>query len=169
MEYSGWGLYHRVAEENAQGASTQASPPGEGLHAIVNREVFMTAINRRVLIVSFLQRASLSAAFLALPSWVFSLQRSGAPPPQSPPPPLLGQKPEDSKDSTPEHKPDPHALLKENQKNIKRDVERLAELAEELKVEVGKTDSADVLSIPLLRKAEEIEKLAKAIRNRARG
>jgi hypothetical protein len=120
--------------------------------------------DRRALFNSFLKISGCASAILSLPKWALSLQRSSPPPP-----PSLGQQPEDPKEGSPEHKPDPHALLKENQKNIKRDVERLAELAEELKVEVGKTDSADVLSIPLLKKAEEIEKLAKAIRNRARG
>lgn len=126
----------------------------------------MIDINRRMLFSLFLRRAPYAAVFLAFPARELKLQMVGSPPA---PPQLSGQKPEDTREGQPEHKPDPHALLKENQKNIKRDVERLAELAEELKTEVGKTDSADVLSIPLLRKAEEIEKLAKAIRNRARG
>ncbi|HYL09886.1 MAG TPA: hypothetical protein VEU31_04035 [Candidatus Acidoferrales bacterium] len=68
-----------------------------------------------------------------------------------------------------EPKPDTHALLKENQKNIKRDVERLVELAEELKKEVDKTDSTDVLSLQMVKKAEEIEKLARQIKSLARG
>jgi hypothetical protein len=42
-------------------------------------------------------------------------------------------------------------------------------LATELKEEVDKTDSAKVLSVPMLKKAEEIEKLAKDIKSRARG
>jgi peptidoglycan hydrolase CwlO-like protein len=120
--------------------------------------------NRRVVCASLLGVGFLSAALLAFPARISSSQKV------SPPPPFSGQRPEDNKqEGLPEHKPDPHALLKENQKNIKRDVDRLAELAEELKQEVDKTDSADVLSILLLKKAEEIEKLAKAIRNRARG
>ncbi len=69
----------------------------------------------------------------------------------------------------PPPKPDRRPLLKLNQKDIKRDVQRLFELAEELKKEVEKTDSAEVLSLSLVRKAEEIEKLAKHIRNLARG
>jgi nucleotide-binding universal stress UspA family protein len=81
-------------------------------------------------------------------------------------PPFPDQKPGENE---PEVKPDPHALLKENQKNIKKDVERLVELAEDLKKEVDKTDSADVLSLQMVKKAEEIEKLARQIKNRARG
>ncbi|MFY9584828.1 MAG: hypothetical protein WAR21_10100 [Candidatus Acidiferrales bacterium] len=60
-------------------------------------------------------------------------------------------------------------MLKMNQKDIKRDVQRLFELAEELKKEVDKTNSAEVLSVSLVRKTEEIEKLAKHIRSLARG
>jgi hypothetical protein len=75
-------------------------------------------------------------------------------------------KPEAPEDAA---KPDPHAILKENEKDIRRDVGRLAQLAEELKKEVEKTDSSEVLSLQLVRKTEEIEKLAKRIRNLARG
>ena len=59
--------------------------------------------------------------------------------------------------------------LDENEKDIKKKVERLYELATELKAEVDKTDSSKVLSLNLLKKAEEIEKLAKDIRIRSKG
>lgn len=61
------------------------------------------------------------------------------------------------------------AMLKDNQKDIKKNVEKLYELASELKKQVDKTDSATVLSLDLIRKAEEIEKLAKQIKDRAKG
>ena len=61
------------------------------------------------------------------------------------------------------------AALEENEKNIKKKVEKLFQLATELKDEVDKTDSAKVLSVAMLKKAEEIEKLAKDIKNRAKG
>lgn len=61
------------------------------------------------------------------------------------------------------------AALEENEKNIKTKVEKLFQLASELKEEVEKTDSAKVLSLAMLKKAEEIEKLAKDIKTRARG
>jgi len=63
----------------------------------------------------------------------------------------------------------PKAILEANQKDIKKNVERLFQLASELKNEVEKTDSAQVLSLALLKKTEEIEKLAKDIRSRAKG
>ncbi len=66
-------------------------------------------------------------------------------------------------------KPKQRGLLKLNQKDLKRDVERLVELAQALQKEVEKTDSTEVLSVSLVRKAEEIEKLAKHIKSLARG
>ena len=61
------------------------------------------------------------------------------------------------------------AALEENEKSIKQKVEKLFQLATELKEEVDKTDSAKVLSLAMLKKAEEIEKLAKDIKSRAKG
>src|ERR1700730_3532649 len=61
------------------------------------------------------------------------------------------------------------AILEQRQKNIKKDVEKLYDLASQLKVEVEKTDSTTVLSLAMLKKAEEIEKLAKQIKDHAKG
>ena len=60
-------------------------------------------------------------------------------------------------------------VLEQNEKEIKKKVEKLYDLAAELKTEVEKTDSTKVLSLNLVRKAEEIEKLARDIKNRSRG
>jgi hypothetical protein len=80
------------------------------------------------------------------------------------------QNPQQQKEDDP-HPPkiDPKLILEANQKEIKKNVERLYELASELKAEVEKTDSVQVLSIAMLRKTDEIEKLAKEIRSRAKG
>ena len=61
------------------------------------------------------------------------------------------------------------AALEENEKEIRKKVDKLFQLATELKHEVDKTDSAKVLSLAMLKKAEEIEKLAKDIKSRAKG
>ena len=66
-------------------------------------------------------------------------------------------------------KPDPKLILESNQKEIRKNVERLYDLASELKAEVEKTDAVRVLSMAMVRKTEEIEKLAKEIRSRAKG
>jgi hypothetical protein len=82
----------------------------------------------------------------------------GAPPREEP-------KDDDDAKAQPTAKP----ALAANDKDIKKNVEKLFQLASELKTEVDKTDSAQVLSLALVRKAEEIEKLAKEIRSRAKG
>jgi hypothetical protein len=66
-------------------------------------------------------------------------------------------------------KPDPKQILKQNQDQIHDDVEKLYTLASELKDQVEKTDSANVLSLSMVGKAEQVEKLARQIKNLARG
>jgi hypothetical protein len=66
-------------------------------------------------------------------------------------------------------KPDPKQILKQNKDQIHDDVEKLYVLASELKDEVEKTDSVNVLSLAMVGKAEQVEKLARQIKNLARG
>ena len=80
-------------------------------------------------------------------------------------PPKPGQRDENGEEPKFESK----AVLEANQKDIKKSIERLFQLASELKAEVEKTDSVQVLSVAMLKKAEDIEKLAKEIRSRAIG
>jgi hypothetical protein len=65
--------------------------------------------------------------------------------------------------------PSSKVVLEANDKDIKKNVEKLFQLASELKDEVDKTDSVQVLSLAMVKKAEEIEKLAKEIKSRAKG
>ena len=86
-------------------------------------------------------------------------------------PPLFSKPGQDSSkhDDSNLPKPDPKLILEANRKEIRKDVERLYDLASELKAEVEKTDSVQVLALAMLRKTDEIEKLAKEIRSRAKG
>jgi hypothetical protein len=68
----------------------------------------------------------------------------------------------------PAPKADPK-LLKENQTGIKTNVTKLAELAQELKKQVEETDATKVLSLDLIKKSQEIEKLAHQIATLAKG
>ena len=61
------------------------------------------------------------------------------------------------------------ALLEQRQKDIKKDIEKLFDLATQLKTEVEKTDATTTLSLPMVRRAEEIEKLARQIKDNAKG
>jgi hypothetical protein len=63
---------------------------------------------------------------------------------------------------------DPKTQLKEDQKALRRDVDRLLQLAKDLKEESDKTPETDVLSLALVKRAEEIEKLAHQIKDRIR-
>ena len=80
--------------------------------------------------------------------------------------PAPGQSPDT--DLPPMPNPD-KKILESNEKDMKKKVEQLYQLARELKDEVEKTDSTKVLSLNLLKKAEEIEKLAHDIKNRSKG
>jgi hypothetical protein len=62
----------------------------------------------------------------------------------------------------------PKARLKEDQKALRHDVDRLLQLANDLKDESDKTPETDVLSLSLVKKTEDIEKLARQIRDRIR-
>ena len=85
------------------------------------------------------------------------------------PPPLSRRDPSD-RDEPPNPPPGAKkAVLEQNQKDIKKDIERLYELASELKTEVEKTDATAVLSLAMVKKAEEFEKLAKQIKDHAKG
>jgi hypothetical protein len=63
---------------------------------------------------------------------------------------------------------DPKAVMKEDQKTMRKDVDKLFALAQDLKEEVDKTNPSAVLSLALLHKAEEIEKLAHQIQKLAK-
>jgi hypothetical protein len=63
---------------------------------------------------------------------------------------------------------DPKVQLKESEKKLRRDVDHLLELANQLKDEADGTEQTEVLSLSLVKKAEEIEKLAKQIKDLVR-
>ncbi len=81
--------------------------------------------------------------------------------------PASGQQPESTE--TPNLTAPTKAMLEANAKELKKKAEKLYQLASELKDEVEKTDSAQVLSLGLVKKAEEIEKLAREIKSRSKG
>jgi len=57
----------------------------------------------------------------------------------------------------------------QSQKQIKEDVAKLYEIASQLKGEVERTDANSTLSVSLVKKAQQIEKLAKQIKDLAKG
>jgi len=119
----------------------------------------MDSLRRRVILAG---TAGVAAIFLHAAS--AAQQEPGLPPPRR----LNNGDPEDP---NPPGAPGAakKAILEEHQKNIKKDIEKLFDLAQELKAEVDKTDATAVLSVAMLKKTEEIEKLAKQIREHAKG
>jgi hypothetical protein len=61
-----------------------------------------------------------------------------------------------------------HAELRKNQQEITKDVDELFTLAQQLKRQADKSDASEELSVALIDKTEQIEKLAKKIRDLAR-
>lgn len=82
-------------------------------------------------------------------------------------PDTLGQPPRDPEELR-RMKEQEKALNKERFDSLKRDTDKLLVLATELKQNVEKS-SENTLSIDVIRKAEEIEKLAKQVREKMRG
>src|SRR5258708_7780082 len=76
---------------------------------------------------------------------------------------------EDEPNPNPNAKSPTKIRLEENQKDIKKDIEKLFDLASQLKQQVEKTDATVVLSLAMVKKAEEIERLARQIKERAKG
>ena len=76
-----------------------------------------------------------------------------------------GHRAESSGQITPKQR---REFMKANVEKMKRDAEELASLAKGLQEELDKA-SENVLSLQIVDKAEKIEKLAKRIKNNARG
>jgi hypothetical protein len=61
--------------------------------------------------------------------------------------------------------PNPKAIELVNQKALRADIAKLYEMASDLKNEIDKTDPASTLSVTVVKKAQQIEKLASKSRN----
>jgi hypothetical protein len=90
-------------------------------------------------------------------------QSSSAPPPP-PQLPQQGVEPEE-RPPTPMEKRLQIERNKQRQEEIKRDADKLLQLATELKLSVDRSN-ANVLSLDVVKKATEIEKLAKAVKEK---
>ena len=86
-------------------------------------------------------------------------------PPAQFPPPFPPAEPAES----PRNKRRDRVLLKANREAINKDVTRMSDLVEALQKQLKESDTADVLSLDVIRKSEEIEKLARHVRDLVRG
>ena len=110
-----------------------------------------------------------AATFAAVSAWgaaSLAAQAQGqtetAPIPITPFPPPIGG-------PIPERRVSPAERMKANQAQIKKSSARLAEVVGELQKDLEANDTTSVLSLAVIRKAEEIERLARQIRTLVRG
>jgi len=96
-------------------------------------------------------------------AFALALAMPAQPPPNPPIHPRPGQEPEDVR--LPNGKMQRDEILKADFQKSLEDARELSKLADELKTDLEKNDRY-VLSIASLKKTEEIEKLAKRIRDR---
>ncbi|HXE33771.1 MAG TPA: hypothetical protein VN087_07665 [Verrucomicrobiae bacterium] len=59
--------------------------------------------------------------------------------------------------------------LQQNEKEFRVDVDRLCQLATELKQEVDRTVTTEVFSMQMYKRTQEIEKVAKMLKSKAKG
>ena len=95
----------------------------------------------------------------------FWLRRRGFP---DPPEPAGKQNPAAATPDNTGHQSAKRAL-QENEREFRAGVERLYQLTNELHDEVQKTPTSEILSIRMYKKTEEIERLAKQIKSKAKG
>jgi hypothetical protein len=105
------------------------------------------------------------AACVAGPQPFLSAQRRGGFP--DPPEPAEKQNPADAAAQASRHAAKKLSL--ENEREFRAGIERLYRLSSELRDEMQKTPTSDVLSVRMYKKAEEIEKLAKQLKSKAKG
>ena len=89
----------------------------------------------------------------------------------APPPPPILQPPQNSDETAWEAQQRKEMARKVNlqrQEELKKDTEKLLELATELKQSVDKTDE-NTLSLEVIKKADQIEKLAKSVKEKMKG
>jgi hypothetical protein len=112
----------------------------------------------------YTSRRAFIGASLSLAAGAVWAGQQGPPPSRVPPPFPPTEPAEPARNSKRDR-----AMLKANREAIAKDVTRMSELIEGLQKQLKENDSADILSVDVIRKSEEIEKLAKHVRDLVRG
>jgi hypothetical protein len=80
-----------------------------------------------------------------------------------------GRDPNQVQGLEPPNTPDPKAIQRANQKDLKSDVLKLYDMVADLKDQLEKSDPHSTFSLTIVKKTEQIEKLAKQIKSLAKG
>ena len=94
-------------------------------------------------------------------------QKHGAGMPKPPPPADPLEK--DKKAQGPDPQSALRARFQQNEREFRSGVDRLCQMAESLRAELNATRTSEVLSLPMYKRIEQIEKLAKQLMSRAKG
>jgi hypothetical protein len=124
----------------------------------------MGATRRRFL----MALAAAASCSVAADDSVFGQQRKDNPFP-TPPASAETQNPAEAGATNPDAQSAKRAALKQNEKEFRAGVNRLHQLAGELKQEVDKTVTTEVFSVQMYKKTAEIEKVAKLLKEKAKG
>jgi hypothetical protein len=112
--------------------------------------------------------AAAASCSVATHGTVFAQVRNTKPFP-TPPASAETQNPAEKDGTTPDPQSARRAALKQNEKEFRAGVNRLYQLASELKQEVDRTGTTEVFSVRMYKRMEEIEKVAKLLKGRAKG
>ncbi len=112
--------------------------------------------------------AAAASCSVAADRSVFSQQRKENPFP-TPPPSSETQNPAEAGAANPNAQSAKRAALQQNEREFRAGVNRLYQLTSELKQEVDKTVTTEVFSVQMYKKTEEIEKVAKILKGKAKG
>ncbi len=115
---------------------------------------------------NFFVSAALLSGSLALPVGICGAQNPPTPPPK--PQPGYTPNPAEVQAQAPDSAAAKRARLLENEKEFRQGVERLYQLTSDLRDEVQKTPTADVFSLRIVKETEQIEKLAKLLKSKAK-
>jgi hypothetical protein len=114
--------------------------------------------------------AAVASCFVATNGFVLAQQRKSTP---FPCPPQPADTPNPAEAAATAAKQDPQiskrTVLLQNEKEFRAGVSRLNQLVSELKEELDRTVTTDVFSVQMYKRTEEIERLAKQLKGKARG
>jgi hypothetical protein len=115
---------------------------------------------------NFFANLALLFGSLALVQEVSAAQNPPTPPPK--PQPGYVPNPAEIHSNPAEVAAAQRARLLENEKEFRQGVERLYQLASDLRDELQKTPTTDVFSLRIVKQTEAIEKLAKSLKSKAK-